>query len=426
MGAHLAFVIGFGYLPRASLSSMVQAHGHLQLLGWTGLFIIAVSSHVLPRLTNAKPIAPTRLNFMLWSIVLGLLFRTLGLLLVAYGTREAFGRTLVGVSGYLEGLGIALYLFILAQTIKKHNPQFGAAAAAGIKPFMVTSLLGWLVFALGNILVSTHFALGEALLIDPNWNSLVNEIFITLVLLPVCFAFSVNTFPIFLRLRAPYWPVARVTLLYSVSAVVRLTTLGFYTAGGNAFWLSVSLVAQLIQGLSILWFIWELDIARRKAPWFKKFRIEDERESRPPRKKAADYGQFGNFEWLLYGAYVCLAAAALGDVIYAGFELLRLGSPIGIDIIRHLYLLGFVTQLILGMAVRKIPGFLGRSYIVFPSLVNLSWVFIVLAVLCRVVPPVFWGRGEHVWLVRAWGTSGIWGLLAVVCLAVNLIATAKD
>lgn len=424
MGAHVVFVLGFDYPLRPTLGPMIQAHGHLQLIGWTGLFIIAVSSHMLPRLTNT-PVSRQKLRAMLWTILAGLGARTAAHLLAPFGVNDLLARALMAASGALELGGIALYLSLLFRTLRRHRPQNGALAASGIAPFLITTLVGWGAFAIGNLLLCLNFAQRGGLLLDQAWNAVVLETFIDLVLLPVCFAFSINTFPIFLRLRAPVWPVGRVAFTYSAAAVAKIVAGALYTQTGSSSWLTVVLAARALHAVAILWLLWELDLMRRKAPWFRGYREEDDREARPPRKIAADYGQFGNFELLLYLAYSSLCFAATADLLASFAELLGFVAPIGRDVTRHLYLLGFVTPLILGMAARMIPGFLGISRIPYPNLVRLSFAFILLAVLTRIVPPLFWeGAGTAVWR-RIWGLSGLLALPAVICLAINLRQTAR-
>src|ERR1051326_5355132 len=55
--------------------AMAQAHGHLQLFGWAGLFVLGVAFHFLPRL-RGTPLARARLTpWMLGALVTGLVLR---------------------------------------------------------------------------------------------------------------------------------------------------------------------------------------------------------------------------------------------------------------------------------------------------------------------------------------------------------------
>ena len=48
LAGHLAFLIGFNQSLGDGFASHIQIHGHLQLVGWAGLFIIGISLHFIP------------------------------------------------------------------------------------------------------------------------------------------------------------------------------------------------------------------------------------------------------------------------------------------------------------------------------------------------------------------------------------------
>ena len=76
LGAHIAMQIGFNMsLPKA-LDVWIQVHGHLQLIGWVGLFIMGVSLHFLPRMASVPIEKKSTLRFILYLTVVGLLIRT--------------------------------------------------------------------------------------------------------------------------------------------------------------------------------------------------------------------------------------------------------------------------------------------------------------------------------------------------------------
>lgn len=98
--------------------------------------------------------------------------------------------------------------------------------------------------------------------------------------------------------------------------------------------------------------------------------------------------------------------------------------------ILHLYLLGFITLLILGMAVRMLPGFLHKRRVASPMLVHLSlWfgnaavvgrvgLFLLPATLLQLIPGGLVGARTMLAL------SGLMGVVAVGSLALNLWKTA--
>jgi hypothetical protein len=420
LGAHLVYFLAFELKPGKAFGAMVQVHGHLQLVGWTGLFIIGVSLFKLPRLMSSRPLSENLARAIILSLIVGLLLKSVAQILIFYATYETTLRVMVMLGSLLESSAIILYVAVFAKNSLTFRPQAGAYAAASIKPFLLVSLVSWFAFALVNAAVGIDFARSSFFILSPVWNNLAVEIFIHGVLLPTCFAFSISTFPIFLRLRAPTWPVVRVALLYGVGVFLylssNLTEILWPTLVLSDYLGSIGVCLRVA---GTFWLLLELDMLRFYQPWFKKFRDNQDRENRPPRRTAGDYGQFGNFEWLIYAAYSWLFLGALSEIAAL---ILASGPPY--SVIRHFYLLGFVTHLILGMAVRIVPGFLGKNRIAFPSLVRLSFGLILFATICRTVPVLLPSLDRGV-LRFGYGFSGVFAMLAIATLGVNLFVTVR-
>jgi hypothetical protein len=153
-------------------------------------------------------------------------------------------------------------------------------------------------------------------------------------------------------------------------------------------------------------------------------------DRRPTRPGLPDYGEFGRFEWLIYAAYVWLVVAACGELTSGITGLLGRPSWVEPSIIRHLYLLGFITHLILGMTVRMLPGFMKKRRIASLRLVETTFWLGNAAMVCRVLVFLIPLELGQLWpslmtLARwALGLSGLLGWAGVACLAVNLWMTA--
>ena len=74
-------------------TALAQAHGHLQLYGWAGLFVLGVAFHFLPRLRGTPLAAPWLVPWILGLQIAGLLLRALGQPLVTT-TQSATWRVL--------------------------------------------------------------------------------------------------------------------------------------------------------------------------------------------------------------------------------------------------------------------------------------------------------------------------------------------
>jgi hypothetical protein len=99
--------------------------------------------------------------------------------------------------------------------------------------------------------------------------------------------------------------------------------------------------------------------------------------------------------------------------------------------VRHIYLLGFITQLICGVSVRTLPGFLGKRAVAFPSLVEPMFWLVNVATVLRVAPLILPAAVKDLTPAVArvaqigFGLSGTIALATVVLLAINLLGTLR-
>ena len=97
-----------------------------------------------------------------------------------------------------------------------------------------------------------------------------------------------------------------------------------------------------------------------------------------------------------------------------------------------MYFLGFINLLILGMAVRMLPGFFQKRRVACPTLVTVTFWLGNGAVVCRVLvfvlPSVVlqYVPGSVMVARSALAVSGLLGFTAVLCLAINLWMTARQ
>lgn len=112
---------------------LVQVHGHTQLLGWFGLFIMGMGYRLVSRFTALKPHRPWLVALSLLLTVSGLALRGVGQTFADEGTVLAF---LFGVSGALEYLGISIFVALIIRALILGRPDelgykwfFGAGAA---------------------------------------------------------------------------------------------------------------------------------------------------------------------------------------------------------------------------------------------------------------------------------------------------------
>jgi uncharacterized protein involved in response to NO len=436
IGGHLAFVIGFGFPLKASFPSMVQAHGHAQLVGWVGLFVIGTSLHFIPRLSSVPFPHQRWIGAILWLVGTGVLLRVFGQPTLPYlhaGLGLGFLRWLVAGSGGLEGAGILLYLLFMVKTLHGTGDVSTQPAFGAVRPYFGMMAVGWLMYACVNFLLVLEMARNGYAVVDHAWNEFAIRSFIGLALLPVAMAHSVRLFPMFLALSAPFWPVRATGYAYLLGVGLELAA-----AALPLFGLEVGIVQSLgasgaiLKGGVILWFTWELDVLTRRRPVERPARFLQSGPDRPPtRPGLPDYGEFGRFELLVYSAYTWLILAAGSEILNGFAALAGYPSLVGVDAVRHMYLVGFITLLIFGVSVRMLPGFLKKKAVASPTLVEATfWLgntAAVFRVLPLVLPPALlgWTPAGSRLVHEAFGLSGLIALGAVMCLSANLWRTAR-
>jgi len=436
-GAYLAVVIGYGFPVGQGFYSLIQTHGHLQLVGWVGVFIMGISLHFIPRLASFPIPHPERMNRILWLMVPGLLLRTVGgAALASLEGSPIFVPVswLVVASGVLEGGAIVLYVSLLLETMRGSDKTRRLPALSAVKPYFGMMAVGWVLYAGLNLFLVLHMALNSTTTVDTAWNEFAITTFMSLVLLPVAFALSVRLFPLYLALPAPDWPVYGIGCVYLLAVCLQVIPAAPPLAGlaPEATRLVIAL-GMLLKGSAILWFVWQLDLLTRRRPLGRHARFLDTGPDRPPtRPGLPDYGEFGRFERLVYAAYTWLVLAAFVELLCGAAILLGYSISIGTDAIRHMYLLGFITHLIFGASVRMLPGFLRKKRVASTALVDTTFWLGSTAAACRVVPLLLpsWLFDELpagvVLTQTAFAISGLLGWGAVLCLAMNLRQTQSN
>ncbi|MBI4641759.1 MAG: hypothetical protein HY731_13770 [Candidatus Tectomicrobia bacterium] len=434
IGAHLTFVISYGFPLGKGFYSFIQAHGHVQLVGWAGLFIIGVSLHFIPRLASVPVSQPQGIRWVLWLMATGLFLRSVGHSVVPYLTESSLFvpfNWVVASSGFIEWCAVLLYLSLLIGTLRRVGDITRRPALAPVRPYFGMMLAGWIVYATLNLLLLIHMALSQNVVVNQAWNEFAIQVFIGLVLLPVAFAFSLRMFPLYFRLASLDWPVRGTAYAYLFSfclQVVPTSPLILGLAPQAFFYLSS--LGMLLKGGVILWFVWKLDLLTHlREPWTAHRPVQPGPERRPTRPNMPDYGEFGRFERLVYAAYIWLVLGASFDLVRGAADLLGSPLPISNDAVRHIYLLGFVTHLIFGMSVRMIPGFLKKKQVASTQLVDATFWLGNTATVCRVLPlmlpsVVLETIPLSMMITQtAFAFSGITGLIAVFCLTKNLWKT---
>jgi len=160
-GAWLLWSIGFaGDFTGISLHH-VNAHGHAQIFGWVGLFVMGFGYQMLPRLWHAPAAAPRGAGTALGLMLSGLVLRTAGMSAPAAGWAPpaALG------GGALEIAAIGVFAGHLAGTLR--------AARRPLEPWAAFVLAGLGFFVLQAVLSVWHM---HRLMIAPDRDALVAQV----------------------------------------------------------------------------------------------------------------------------------------------------------------------------------------------------------------------------------------------------------
>jgi uncharacterized protein involved in response to NO len=399
-----------------------QAHGHLQLYGWAGLFVLGVGMHFLPRLRGAPLVAPRAVPWLLGALMVSLVGRALGQPLLALESGAPVAGVLVALSALLELVALGGLVGILGATLLGGPPARTRKAFWGVAPFLAGALLALALSALVNAGNTLRLGAGASALVPGSGDTLNISLGLFGFLVPMALAMSAQSLPMYAGLevfpRRQLWPLAG----------IYYGGLATYCAGMMTGSVAMSGLGLLGMGAALLTFIaafLRMMRTRRRLP--KKV------ANLAPAPEAAQHGYTQQIARNrdAYGPFVALVASAFVWALFAGALLIMDGvagvlgadPPFAMDAVRHALAIGFVALLICGIAPRMVPGFSGGK-IASPRYVTATLWLGNASALLRVgsillAPLLARGAGLTVESLL-FGLSGPTGLALAICLALNL------
>jgi uncharacterized protein involved in response to NO len=404
--------------------ALAQAHGHLQLYGWAGLFVLGVALHFLPRLRGAGLAFPQALPWLLAALVAGIVLRGLSQPLLAASGQGVWRVGLVG-SGALEAVAL-LGLLVIVATTAIQGPQFSTRPQLQkTLPLLVGVFASLGLAAIINLFNVSIASVVAVVGVVPASGDAIN---VTLGLLgflvPMALTMSAQTLPMYAGLepfpRKLFWPLAigyfgglALALVGIGSGVGLLEGLGTFLVGAVLL-IFVSLFIRLMR-------------ARGKLPQrVAKLAPEPEAAAHNYRRQiSSDRSAYGPFVALVASAYTWAIIGGALLVIDGIARAMDLGAPFSLDAARHSLAIGFIALLICGIAPRMVPGFSG-GHILSAKLVTATlWLgnsAAILRVGSLLIAPLLDALGPAGAFVDSllFGLSGPLGLALAICLAVNL------
>jgi uncharacterized protein involved in response to NO len=355
----------------------LQAHGHAQIFGWIGSFILGIGFYSVPKLLRRGAFALWR-GWTCWGMwTTGVALRWIT---NVYGWHW---RILLPISAALELSAFLLFSTVVSGHRSPGQKKFESwivlviGGAVGLLATLVINFGGVTYAGLRGLSVAFPHALDQRFLVLSTWGFMA----------PFVWGFSARWLPVFLGLR----PLRSKLLLAalasnSIGVIAGLTgRFGVCTAlllcGGVAAGNALRLFEPAVQ---------------------------------PPKTR----GVHASFPAFVHLAYMWLVAAALLG-LWAAYAA---GETAGIwGASRHAFTVGFIATMVFCVGQRVLPAFSGMRHLFSPRLMFFGLLLLNVGCFLRVSSEVLAYRG---YLAGAWKwlpVSAVIEMTAVTLFAVNMV-----
>ena len=358
----------------------IQAHGHAQVFGWVGTFILGIGFYSIPKLRKLRP-------FALWSAWLTWALWVIGVTVRWFSNIYPWHwRIALPLSAILE---LAAFL-IFFQAVASHHPSSGSAKP--LEPWIfvvIAATLGLLASLLLNLGASFQLALNAS---SPAFPHLFDQRYLIVstwgFIVPMVWGFSARWLPVFMGLRPLRNSLLLLALAFNILGVILGFLEQFFAAG-------IFMLAGAATAVAAIRFF---------------------ESAVKPAKTVNVHRSFPVFIRIAYGWL--LIAAALG--IWAA----RVGEAPGIwGASRHALTVGFIAAMIFCVGQRILPSFCGMRVLWSPSLMLVMLVLLMIGCTLRVTSEIFAYQDYAKWAWNILSISALIELAAVALFAVNLIVT---
>jgi uncharacterized protein involved in response to NO len=377
-------------LDRMDLGWLVhaQVHGHLQVVGFAGMFVLGVASRLAPRFAG-RPIEDRPLEIAFWLLLAGLLGRAIGQPLADHA---AFAGVMVA-GAVVEAAGALLALVVFARTLRPWAA--GASASAGL----LTASMWWLsVQACLGAWWLLGLARDQQQLLASDRDAVLLEVQAFGFLLSALIGVGLRSFPTFfgakpIEARRAWWLGG----LLQVGLAMWVVALA---AGNEGAARLLATAGQLLVGVAVLTMVVAVG-------WWK-------RGNRlAPGSRHIVWSLRALLGWLTVTGV--LLAGTAGRALLAGDPV----SSGQLDGVRHVFLIGVVTLGITVMGQLILPEFASERLTHAPGRWR-GWAFaalLSLAVALRGLVPLAGMAGEQrYWLMAVAGVLGLGAMALFACL----------
>jgi uncharacterized protein involved in response to NO len=380
LGVWNLLAISSRHVANSVSAGWIQAHGHAQIFGWIGTFILGIGFYSIPKLRRMNP-------FALWAAWLCWALWTSGVTLRwLTGVYQWQWRVVLPVSAVLEVVAFVIFFY----AVSGHRPQDSG------KQKLDEWVLVVIVAAVG-LLLTLLVNLGAALFlayraISPDLPAQFDQRFLFLetwgFLVPFVWGFSAKWLPVFLGLRAVR---GRVLLL-----AVAVNSGGVFAAMTG--WMGPA-VMLLLGGIIVA--VWALRFFER---------------TQQPAKVKGVHASFPVFVRLAYGWAIIAAALGIWANAVEGSHGIWGAS-------RHALTVGFLSTMVFSVGPRILPAFSGMRLLFSTKMMFLSLLLLGTGCLLRVSSEILAYQGFAGWAWSWLPVSALTEMTAVTLFAVNLFAT---
>ena len=365
----------------ASISpAWLQAHGHAQVFGWVGSFILGIGFYSIPKLRGSGN-SWFRAAWVCWAGWTG------GVALRWIATVYAWQwRWLLPVSALIE----LCAFFIFFRAVSQHRPADSDKKEMGPWVWVVISAsVGLLLLLIANLAGCLYVALRSA---TPAFPHLFDQRYLALMgwgfLVPFVWGFSAKWMAVFLGLK----PVR--TNLLLAAAVMNLLGVAMAVSGAArpATWIFVAGVALAIAGLRMF-----------------------ESAIHEPKVR----GVHSSFPVFVRMAYAWLVVAAILGVAAGLWD--SSGGIWGAS--RHALTVGFVAIMILSVGQRILPAFAGMRLLWSTKLMFAGLALLTFGCTLRVSCEVIAYQGYAAWAWSVLPVSALCELAGITIFAINILGT---
>ena len=368
-----------------------QVHGHLQFLGFAGLFVVGMALRLMPRFGGGGDLQhPRAVRPLFLLLVFGMVCRALGQPLADV---PAFAA-LLAAGAIAELLGALLFLLVAVRTLA---PALREASAPAW--LLAGAAVGFVSQAAFGAIWLCELALdgGTVLPFDRNATLVNLQLFGTL--LPAILGVGLRTFPTFFGRPHPSSLAGRAIAAAAIGGSAAWTAGRLVEVYSDAAPWALLDAGQAMVGLAILGAIAAF------GPW------------RSPRRLApASRG----LAWAIQPVALWLALTGvllIATAIQSAVAAEAVGAST-LDAVRHLFAVGVVTLAIVGMAQLMLPEFASERLVRGPTPRRgpIFGAILSVAVVLRALVPLAGLEGEERWWSMAAAGAIAW--LAVAAFAV--------